>query len=141
MTFVIPWTLPAIGRRFAALFQSAEYTHNLPRLLLARMAQQESNYDPRAYSSAGAQGIMQIVPRWHPGVDPYDPAAAIDYAGMLIRRHFDKFGTWRKSLAAYNAGPTRTAKTIAEHGSNWLANMPAETQKYVARIADDVRVV
>lgn len=135
------WTIPAIGRRFALLFQQAEYTHGVPPLLLARMAQQESNYDPDARSSAGALGIMQIVPRWHPDVNPLDPSSAINYAGELLRRHFERFGSWAKALAAYNAGPTRTATEIKDGGVNWLAGMPAETQNYIARITADVRVI
>ncbi len=140
MLYTATWSIPAIGRRFAELFQRAEYTHGVPQHLLARMAQQESNFDPEAISSADAQGIMQIVPRWHPTVDPLDPAAAIDYAGALMRRHYERFGAWSKALAAYNAGPTRLAREISANGVNWLANMPAETQAYVAGITADVRV-
>ncbi|MCH8059352.1 MAG: lytic transglycosylase domain-containing protein [Proteobacteria bacterium] len=134
------WSIPAAGRRFAELFQRAEYTHGVPRHLLARMAQQESNYDPNARSDAGAVGIMQIVPRWHPTVNALDPIAAIDYAGELLRRHFDRFGSWVKALGAYNAGPTRLAREVSAGGVNWLAGMPAETQAYIARITADVRV-
>lgn len=141
MFYVSGWSIPAIGRRFALLFQQSEYTHGVPQHLLARMAQQESNYDPDARSAAGALGIMQIIPRWHPDVNPLDPAAAIDYAGELLRRHFERFGSWAKALAAYNAGPTRTATQIQTSGVNWLAGMPAETQDYIARITADVRVI
>ena len=107
MFYFSGWSIPAAGRRFAELFQRAEYTHGVPQHLLARMAQQESNYDPEARSAAGALGIMQIVPRWHPTAKPLDPANAIDYAGALLRKHFDRFGSWSKALGAYNAGPTR----------------------------------
>lgn len=134
------WSIPAAGRRFAAMFQKAEYTHGLPQHLLARVAQQESNYDPTAESSSGAKGLMQIVPRWHPDVDPLNIPEAIDYAGALLRKHFLRFGSWAKALAAYNAGPTRLQREIGAHDTNWLANMPAETQAYVARITSDVRV-
>lgn len=134
------WSIPAAGRRFAELFQRAEYTHGLPHHILARVAQQESNFNPEAQSGAGAQGLMQIVPRWHPEAEPFNVPKAIDYAGALLRSHFEKFGTWSKALAAYNAGPNRLQREINEHGLNWLAHMPAETQDYVARITNDVRV-
>lgn len=134
------WSIPAAGRRFAELFHKSEYTHGLPTHLLARLAQQESNYDPEVVSAAGAQGIMQLTPRWHPTVDPFNVSAAIDYAGALLRKHFDRFGTWQKALAAYNAGPTRLQREIRANGYNWLANMPQETQAYIARITSDVRV-
>ena len=135
------WSIPARGRRFAELFQRAEYTHGLPQHLLARTAQQESNFKVNARSAAGAQGIMQLVPRWHPSVDPFDVAAAIDYAGALLRKHFNRFGSWTKALAAYNAGPTRLAREVSAHRVNWLAHMPGETQDYIARITNDVRVI
>lgn len=135
------WSIPAAGRRFAAYFQKAEYSYGLPQHLLARQAQQESDYDPQARSSAGAIGLMQIVPKWHPGIDPLNVPEAIDYAGRLMRKHFVRFGSWSKALAAYNAGPTRLQGEINEHGTNWLAHMPAETQKYVARITNDIKVV
>ena len=121
-------------------FQAAEYKYALPQFLLAKQAQQESDYEPGALSSAGAQGIMQIVPRWHPNVNPLDAPAAIDYAGRLMRKHFDRFGTWSKALAAYNAGPTALQDRLDRYGINWLAKMPAETQNYVARITNDVGV-
>ena len=141
MPLFFAWSIPAAGRRFAELFQRAEYSYGLPTHLLARQAQQESGYDPEAKSRAGALGIMQIVPKWHPDVDPYNVPVSIDYAGRLMRSHFNKFGSWVKALAAYNAGPTRLAATIDEHGVNWLTHMPAETQKYIAIISNDVKVI
>ena len=135
------WSIPAAGRRFAAMFQKAEYSYGLPQHLLARQAQQESDYDPQARSSAGAIGLMQIVPKWHPGVDPLNVPEAVDYAGRLMRQLFNQFGSWQKALAAYNAGPTRLQDEINLHGINWLAHMPAETQNYVARITNDIRVI
>ena len=48
--------------------------------LFAAQIQQESGYDVRAGSPAGALGIAQIVPRYHPGVDTSDPYASLDYA-------------------------------------------------------------
>ena len=141
MIYFSAWQIPAAGRRFAELFQRAEYTHGLPPHLLARMAQQESNYDPRVQSTAGAQGIMQITPRWHPDVDPFNVSASIDYAGALLRKHFERFGSWSKALAAYNAGPTRLQREVRAHRVNWLAHMPAETQAYIATITNDIKVM
>ncbi len=134
------WVIPAAGRKYAELFQQSEYANGLPKFLLAKQAEQESNYNPTARSHAGAIGIMQIVPKWHPTVNPLKVKESIDYAGQLMRSHFNRFGSWSKALAAYNAGPTRLQKEIDRHGINWLANMPAETQNYVARITNDVGV-
>lgn len=132
------WALPAKGTKYAALFQSAEYANGLPPRLLARMAQQESNFDPDATNPSGAQGIMQIVPRWHPGVDPFNPVEAIPYAGNFVRQNYNKFGSWAKALAAYNWGPGNM--TNVETHPDWLLSTPKETQNYVVRILGDLGI-
>ena len=132
--------IPSSGQKYAPLFQAAEYKHGIPRFLLAKQAEQESNYNPEVISSAGAQGIMQIVPRWHPDVDPFNVAEAIDYAAGFLRDLYNRFGSWKKALAAYNAGPTALQRRIDEFGDNWLSHMPAETRNYVARITGDINV-
>ena len=136
----IAWKIPSRGQKYAPLFQATEYSYGIPRFLLAKQAQQESNFDPTAVSSAGAQGIMQIIPRWHPGVNPFDPNEAIPYAGKFLRELYDRFGSWRKALAAYNAGPSALQRRITDYGDDWLKHMPRETQDYVARITKDVNV-
>lgn len=140
MTAGIEWRIPQKGQRFAALFQSAEYKYGIPRFLLAKQAEQESDYNPDAQSGAGAQGIMQIVPRWHPGVDPFNVPDAILYAAKFMRELYERFGSWSMALAAYNAGPTALQRRIDEHGDSWLDHMPSETRDYVARITKDVIV-
>jgi len=140
MAGIRAWRIPPKGQKYAPLFQAAEYQYGLPRFLLAKQAEQESAYDPEALSSANAQGIMQIVPRWHPGVDPYNPNDAIPYAASFMRDLYDRFGSWRMALAAYNAGPTALQRRIDANGDQWLTFMPAETRNYVARITKDVPV-
>ncbi len=136
------WVIPKKGRRYSRRFFDAEYMFDLPPRLLARVAKQESNYNANAQSSAGAKGLMQIVQRWHPNLaDPFDAVESIDYAAEFLRKLHDRFGTWSKALAAYNAGPTALASVIRKHKSNWLAHMPAETQAYVANITHDLRII
>ncbi|HHJ14276.1 MAG TPA: lytic transglycosylase domain-containing protein [Gammaproteobacteria bacterium] len=114
-----------------AAFREAERRYGLPPNILVRMAQQESNFDPNAVSPAGAVGLMQIVPKWHPTVDPRDPFASIDYAGRYLRQLYDRFGNWPEALAAYNWGPT----VLERKG---LDQAPRETRRYVAAIAGDL---
>jgi soluble lytic murein transglycosylase-like protein len=67
---------------------------------------QESGFNPSAYNPSGATGIAQIVPRWHPNVDPSDPIASLQYAANLMANHLARYGgDYRLALAAYNAGP------------------------------------
>lgn len=114
-----------------AHFSAAEQQHGLPHNLLVRVAQQESNFNPAVVSSAGAVGLMQIIPRWHPEVDAYDPVASIYYAAGYLRKNYDRFGSWVLALAAYNWGPT----VLARDG---LENAPRETVNYIAQIVADI---
>jgi len=141
---IAAWSPPQAAAAFRAFFDRARSLHSLPTLLLERVAYQESRFradiiDGRTASPAGAQGIMQIVPRWHPGVDPLNPPAAIDYAGKYLRRLYDRFGSWRLALAAYNWGEGNVSKALREGRS--FASWPAETRQYVTQIAADVPTV
>ncbi len=91
---------------FASMFEQAGNQHGVPPELLAAVGWVESRYQTDAVSSAGAMGVMQIMPfvATELGVDPYDPPQAIDGAARLLRSHYDRFGSWDLALAAYNAG-------------------------------------
>ena len=80
---------------------------------------QESGFNPNARSSAGAIGIAQIVPQYHPGVDPTDPIASLDYAAKLDASYLAMYGgSWVKALVAYNAGPARV-EYLDQPVSSW----------------------
>jgi len=117
--------------RWREAFQAATAQWGLPPGLLEKVAEVESGFDPEAISPAGAVGLMQIIPRFHPDVDPTDPVASINYAGRYLSELKDRFGTWELALAAYNAGPTN----VRRHGG-----IPPfeETQNYVQRISSEV---
>ncbi len=140
------WAIPPDGRKFQADFMSAERQYNIPHNLLARMAYQESRFredviSGTVESSAGAQGLMQIIPKWHPEVNPLDPYDAINYAGYYLRKMYDQFGSWDRALAAYNWGPGNVKKAIVTYEGGWLNFTPKETQEYVAEITEDIILV
>ena len=116
---------------FGETFRIAETTYNIPNFLLVEIARQESNFDPKAISNKGAQGIMQIVPRWHPGIDPYNPERAIMYAANYLRTLYIKTGSWRGALAAYNWG-------IGNLSKFGFDKMPTETRTYIAKISGNL---
>jgi hypothetical protein len=91
---------------FASYFEAAGNQHGVPPEMLAAVGWVESRYQTDAVSSAGAIGVMQIMPvvANELGVDPYDPVQAIDGAARLLRSHYERFGSWDLALAAYNAG-------------------------------------
>jgi soluble lytic murein transglycosylase-like protein len=121
-----------------ALLRAAEDRYAIPRDLLVRLAWQESRFNVAAHNAASnATGIMQIVPRWHPGVDPLDPPAAIDYGARYLADQWHRFGSWELALKAYNWGPGNVNKWLASGGAS--PPEPLETQNYSAQILADVR--
>ena len=140
------YSAPKQADAFRELFKFVEDNEGLPPNLLLRLAQQESMFNPLATNPSGAQGMMQIIPRWHPGVDPFDPAQAIPYAGKFLAAQYARFGSWRAALAAYNWGPGNVSKALRRHSGDINAlladvSVPVETRNYVAQITADVTVV
>lgn len=130
------WTPPDRAQPYLAAIYAAEDRHGMPRNLLARLIYQESRYREdiitgAVVSSAGAQGIAQIVPRWHPGARPLDPFHSIDYAANYLAQLKRQFGSWPLALAAYNWGPGNLQ-------ANGIGAAPRETRDYVAQISADV---
>ena len=75
-----------------------------------RQINQESRFNSAARGSSGEVGIAQIMPKFHPGVDPSDPYASMDYAAKLMKQYYDQYQNWATALAAYNAGPGAVAQ-------------------------------
>jgi cell wall-associated NlpC family hydrolase len=119
---------------YAALFAKAGAQHGVSPALLTAVARAESGFDAGARSPAGAQGLMQLMPATAKslGVDPLQPAQAVDGAARLLKSHLQRFGATELALAAYNAGPG----AVAKHGG-----VPpyAETKAYVARVMAELR--
>lgn len=80
-------------------------------------------------------GIAQIVPEFHPDVDPYDPEASLRYAARLMREYLDHFGgDYAKALADYNSGRGRVDRGIRRYGDRRWLILPEETRKYLRLI-------
>lgn len=125
--------------RYIALLNAAEQKYGIPQNLLVRLAYQECRFREdiiagRTVSAAGAVGIMQIVPRWHPDVNPLVPELAIDYAGKFLSGLHRQFGTWELALQAYNWGSGNLKKYL----NNQTATLPRETQNYSNQILADL---
>lgn len=110
---------------------AASDKYGVPANLIRGVIQQESGGNPSAQSSAGAQGLMQLMPSTAQGLgvtNPFDPVQNIDggtryLAGLLQEFHGDE----SLALAAYNAGPA----AVTSYGG-----VPpyAETQNYVKSV-------
>lgn len=104
---------------------------NIPRELILAVMAVESNFDPRAVSSAGAQGLMQLMPATALQMDvedPFDPYQSILGGTRYLRTMANVFsGDMVLTLAAYNAGQ----QAVTRH-----MDIPPydETQRYVRRV-------
>ena len=114
---------------YGNLFTQAGAKYGVSPKLLAAVAKVESNYNPRAVSPAGAQGLMQLMPGTAKGlgVDALDPAQAVDGAARMLSGLLKQFSSTPLALAAYNAG----AGAVKQYGG-----IPpyGETQAYVPKV-------
>lgn len=144
--FMKKWELPKAADPYLSEIRNAEVANGLPFNLLARLLYQESRYRPDIISgatpsAAGALGIAQIVPKWHPGVNPLDPVASIRYAGQFLASLKRQLGTWDKAVAGYNTGAGNVQKAIARASiakTDWLLQVADETKNYVREILGDI---
>ena len=123
----LPSFVPATYAR--PLAQAAQ-RWNVSSTLLAAQLMAESNFNPFAVSTAGAQGIAQFMPATAKAIglhDPLDAEASIDAQAHLMRDLLRRFGSVPLALAAYNAGPARVA------ACGCVPPIP-ETRGYVVRI-------
>ena len=119
--------VPAI---YAAKVAELAARFDLSPALIEALVWQESRWQARAVSHAGAQGLAQLMPGTarYLGVDPHDPFANLEGGARYLREQLDRFdGDLERALAAYNAGPGRV---IAANGIPRIR----ETQVYVAAI-------
>lgn len=109
--------------------RAAARKHGIPEDLFLRLVQRESGWNPRAVSHKGATGLAQLMPATasNLGVDPTDPRQNLDGGARYLRMMYDRFGSWRLALAAYNAGPL----AVEEHDGIPPYN---ETRNYVIAI-------
>lgn len=124
-----PHAMDATRLNSIVLVQSQ--AHDVPPTLVRAVISQESGGDPSAISTAGAMGLMQLMPGTASayGVsNPFDPneniAGGVSYLHDLLRRYHGNVGL---ALAAYNAG----SGAVAKYGG-----IPpyAETRGYVASV-------
>src|SRR5258708_26279604 len=115
---------------YAELIAAAAEAHGVDPLLLQALIQVESNYKPRARSSKGAMGLMQLMPsvvREYKVRNAYDPRANIAAGVQKLKALLDKYEVVELALAAYNAGEGAVMK---------FNGIPPyrETQNYVTKI-------
>jgi soluble lytic murein transglycosylase-like protein len=115
---------------FDCPISEAAAKYDLDPALIRAVIQVESNRNPEAVSSAGAQGLMQLMPKTaaEMGVtNPFDPAQNIEGGSRYLRQLLNRYqGNRRLALAAYNWGMGNLEKRPEA--------LPKETQQYILRV-------
>jgi len=122
---------PSSHAQFNDHIEAAAAWHGVPVPFVRAVIQTESQFDPRAVSSVGAQGLMQLMPataRRFGVADPFNPQQNIFGGVRYLRWLLDKFGGDQTLAAAgYNAGENAVVR---------YKGIPPyrETQGYVRKI-------
>jgi soluble lytic murein transglycosylase len=152
------WSYPVMG-----LPRWAQIGKPIERSLVFALSRQESEFDPQAGSSVGAQGLMQLMPGTARLVAqqyrvPYvqsklknDPSYNVKLGAAHLADLVDNFnGSYILTLVAYNAGPRRSREWVDEFGDprsgqvdavDWIECIPFdETRQYVQKVMQNVHV-
>jgi soluble lytic murein transglycosylase-like protein len=122
---------PQNPAKYEHYISKAALSHEIDPLLIKAIIRTESNFDPFAVSSKGAQGLMQLMPGTARNMrvgNAFDPAQNISGGARYLRELLNSYGgNLTLSLAAYNAGPGNVAK------NGPLPKIP-ETREYVNKV-------
>ena len=141
-------------RRFPTPYQDevleAAKTNSIAPSLVYAIMRTESSFRPRVKSSAGAVGLMQIMPatgksvirqtRYKGDRKLTTPKTSIDIGSAYLRQLLNQYqGNLILTIASYNAGPNAVKKWIPSIGrveaTEWIETVPyGETRKYLKRI-------
>ncbi len=114
-----------------SMVRAAALKNGVDPAIFESLVKQESDFDPRCQSSAGAMGLAQLMPGTAKALgvtDPFDPAQNLDGGARYFAQMLKQFGDVKLALAAYNAGPGPV--TRAGPG---VPDIP-ETRAYVEKV-------
>jgi soluble lytic murein transglycosylase len=156
-------SLALLGYPTGAFPQDARIPERLPQAVAYAISRQESGFDARARSHAGALGLMQLMPETasriarQVGVShstarlTSDPAHNVTLGAYHLDELIAEYnGSYILTFIAYNAGPRRVPQWIERFGDpragrvdviDWIELIPfSETRSYVQRVLENIFV-
>jgi soluble lytic murein transglycosylase-like protein len=135
-------------RAFQQEIEAAAEDAGLPTALLYGLVREESRFNPKAGSHAGAQGLSQLMPATAEDVarririqdyDVHLPADNLRIGAWYLAHRLDQFGNGSKALMAYNAGSGRVRRWERGWGmltpQQYVLAIPIkETRRYVQKV-------
>lgn len=124
--------------RIETAVKSASQKYGVDENLIRAVIKQESDFNPKVVSSAGAQGLMQLMPfnsEAYGLSNPYDIEGNINVGTQMLKKLIDRYGNLDMALMGYNAGEGTMAKRGVTSPSD-LYKMPAETRNYVVKVTN-----
>ena len=142
---------------YSEIISAASEEFDIPEYIIYATIKVESDFDPNAVSSAGAIGLMQMIPstfEWLTGPQHLDenlstkslddPKVNIRYGTYYLSYLYKKFDyNWDNTFAAYNGGETNVASWLKDPEysdlKGNLTNIPLkETENYVKKINKEI---
>lgn len=138
-------------------------TRFAPAEVILGLSRQESEFNPRAYSRAGARGLMQLIPataqatarkeglKYSKSALLDDPQYNLTVGSAHVSHLISRFnGSWIMTFAGYNAGVNRVDQWVASYGDprsptidplDWIEQIPfEETRNYVQRVLENSQI-
>ncbi|MCM5552081.1 lytic transglycosylase domain-containing protein [Pleomorphomonas sp. NRK KF1] len=146
-----------------AIPESARHQKQVETAMVYGIARQESAFDPRARSKAGALGLLQLIPstaantakaigvKYSKDRLTSDAGYNATLGAAHLRELLDEFGgSYILTFAAYNAGKSRVREWVQRFGDprnpgvdpvDWIESIPyGETRNYVQRVLENIQV-
>jgi len=125
---------PSLAFEIAEVIYHESTAFQRPPNLLIAMAEHESDFDPGAVSSVGAQGLLQVMPQWKkilgsPGKDLTDLKTNVRWGLQILGSYENHYQDLEHALTAYNrgSGPVDTALMREQSPNNGYAGRILKT--------------